>query len=34
MTCTYINSGVLIAARGEGAIAQRTLIILADRDRS
>lgn len=34
MTRTFIDSGVLIAAaRGEGAIAQRALTILADRDR-
>ncbi len=31
MTCTFLDSGVLIAAaRGEGAIAQRALAILRD----
>lgn len=34
MICTFIDSGVLIAAaRGEGAIAQRALEILADSNR-
>ncbi|MBW4637316.1 MAG: hypothetical protein KME05_03605 [Gloeocapsa sp. UFS-A4-WI-NPMV-4B04] len=31
MTCTFIDSGVLIAAaRGEEAIAERALVILED----
>ncbi len=34
MTCTFIDSGVLIAAaRGTGAIAERALAILEDPDR-
>ncbi|URD51511.1 PIN domain-containing protein [Chroococcidiopsis sp. CCNUC1] len=34
MTCTFLDSGVLIAAaRGEGAIAQRALAILRDPNR-
>lgn len=34
MTCTFLDSGVLIAAaRGEGAIAQRALAILKDPNR-